>query len=90
VGARGGLIAPDEKTFDYIRGRKFAPQGEKFDKAVDFWKTLFTDEDAEFDKEYHFQAENIAPMVTYGTNPGMGIKIDEAIPAPTDSNNTKS
>jgi len=90
MGARGGLIAPDEKTFEYIKDRKFAPQGEKFDEAVAHWKTLFTDEDATFDKEYNFQAEDIAPMVTYGTNPGMGIKITETIPAPTNSNNTTS
>ncbi len=82
MGARGGLIAPDEKTFEYIKGRKFAPQGEIFDKAVEYWKTLYTDEGAEFDKKYHFEAEDIEPMVTYGTNPGMGIKITDSIPAP--------
>ncbi|MDB4539222.1 3-isopropylmalate dehydratase large subunit [Saprospiraceae bacterium] len=90
MGARGGLIAPDEKTFNYIKGRKFAPQGEQFDKAVTFWKTLFTDEDAQFEREYNFKAEDITPMVTYGTNPGMGIKITEAIPEAIDPNNTKS
>ena len=80
MGARGGLIAPDETTFEYVKGRKFAPQGEKFDAAVAYWKTLFTDEDAVFDTEYHFDAADIAPMITYGTNPGMGIGVDQAIP----------
>ncbi|MFD1016452.1 3-isopropylmalate dehydratase large subunit [Winogradskyella rapida] len=80
MGARGGMIAPDETTFNYIKGRKFAPEGAAFDKKVAYWKTLPTDADASFDKEYSFDAEDIEPMVTYGTNPGMGIKISEAIP----------
>lgn len=80
MGARGGLIAPDEKTFEYIRGRKFAPKGTDFDEAVQFWKTLYTDKNATFDTEYTFDAADIAPMITYGTNPGMGIKIDQTIP----------
>ncbi|MGQ0826879.1 MAG: 3-isopropylmalate dehydratase large subunit [Bacteroidota bacterium] len=80
MGARGGLIAPDETTFGYIKGRKFAPQGDKFDKAVVYWKTLFTDKDAKFDKIHQFDAADIEPMITYGTNPGMGIKISETIP----------
>jgi 3-isopropylmalate/(R)-2-methylmalate dehydratase large subunit len=80
MGARGGMIAPDETTFNYVKGRKFAPQGEEFDKKVANWKTLPTDEGAKFDKEYHFDAEDIEPMITYGTNPGMGIKISENIP----------
>lgn len=80
MGARGGMIAPDQTTFDYIEGKTFAPQGDAFAKAVSYWNTLPTDEDAVFDKEYHFDAADIAPMVTYGTNPGMGIKINEAIP----------
>ena len=80
MGARGGMIAPDQTTFDYVEGRKFAPQGDAFAKAVSYWKTLPTDQDATFDKEYHFDAEDIAPMLTYGTNPGMGIKINGAIP----------
>ncbi len=84
MGARGGMIAPDETTFNYIEGRKFAPQGAEFDKKVAYWKTLPTDEGATFDKEYHFDATDIEPMVTYGTNPGMGIKISENIP--TDNN----
>ena len=73
-GARGGLIAPDQTTYDYVKGREFAPQGQAFDKAVEYWKTLPTDADAVFDKEYHFHADDIEPMVTYGTNPGMGVK----------------
>ncbi|WP_298902923.1 3-isopropylmalate dehydratase large subunit [uncultured Psychroserpens sp.] len=80
MGARGGMIAPDETTFNYVKGRKFAPKGEDFAKKVAYWKTLPTDDGAQFDKEYHFEAEDIEPMVTYGTNPGMGIKISEKIP----------
>ena len=80
MGARGGMIAPDQTTFDYIEGKKFAPQGDAFAKAVSYWKTLPTDADATFDKKYHFDAAAIAPMLTYGTNPGMGIKINEHIP----------
>lgn len=80
MGARGGMIAPDDTTFDYIKGREFAPKGEEFEQKVAHWKTLATDEGAVFDQEYHFNAEDIAPMITYGTNPGMGIKINEAIP----------
>ena len=80
MGARGGMIAPDETTFEYVKGRKFAPQGEDFEKKVAYWKTLPTDEGAQFDKEYSFNAEDIEPMITYGTNPGMGIKISETIP----------
>ncbi|WP_299120059.1 3-isopropylmalate dehydratase large subunit [uncultured Winogradskyella sp.] len=80
MGARGGMIAPDETTFEYVKGRKFAPQGGEFEKKVAYWKTLPTDEGAQFDKEYSFDAEDIEPMITYGTNPGMGIKISENIP----------
>ena len=80
MGARGGMIAPDATTYAYVKGRQFAPQGEAFDKKVAYWKTLATDTDAVFDQEYHFDAEDIEPMVTYGTNPGMGIKISEMIP----------
>lgn len=81
MGAKGGLIAPDETTFAYIKGRKFAPQGEKFNSAVTYWKTLFSDKDAKFDKIYQYDAADIEPMITYGTNPGMGIKISEKIPS---------
>jgi 3-isopropylmalate/(R)-2-methylmalate dehydratase large subunit len=80
MGARGGMIAPDQTTFDYIKGREFAPKGKAFKDRVAYWKTLPTDEGAEFDKEYVFDADDIEPMITYGTNPGMGIKITEAIP----------
>jgi 3-isopropylmalate/(R)-2-methylmalate dehydratase large subunit len=80
MGARGGMIAPDHTTFEYVKGRKFAPEGEDFQKKVAYWKTLPTDQGAKFDKEYHFDAEDIEPMLTYGTNPGMGIKITETIP----------
>jgi 3-isopropylmalate/(R)-2-methylmalate dehydratase large subunit len=79
-GARGGLIAPDETTFEYVKGRKYAPKGEDWDKALAYWKTLKTDDDAVFDTEYTFDAADIEPMITYGTNPGMGIKITENIP----------
>ena len=81
MGARGGMVAPDEITFEYIKGREYAPQGEEWDKAVAYWKTLPSSEDAVFDKEITFQASDIEPRVTYGTNPGMGIGISEAVPA---------
>ena len=81
MGARGGFIAPDEVTFNYIRGREYAPKGEDWDKAVEYWKTLKSDDNAVYDKELTFQAEDIEPMVTYGTNPGMGMGITESIPA---------
>lgn len=80
MGARGGMIAPDETTFDYIKGKPFAPKGEEFDKKVAYWKTLKTDHDAVFDKEYSFNAEDIKPMITFGTNPSMGISVDAQIP----------
>ena len=80
MGARGGMIAPDETTFDYIKNRKFAPKGKALEQKLAYWKTLATDEGAAFDKEYFFDANDIAPMITYGTNPGMGIKITETIP----------
>jgi 3-isopropylmalate/(R)-2-methylmalate dehydratase large subunit len=84
MGARGGIIAPDEITFDYIKGRQFAPKGEAFDIAIEKWKHLATDDDAIFDKEYSFDASDISPMITYGTNPGMGIKIESKIPTVAD------
>jgi 3-isopropylmalate/(R)-2-methylmalate dehydratase large subunit len=80
-GARGGLIAPDETTLNYIKGREFAPSGADFDQAVERWKLLKSDEDAIFDMELHFDAADIEPMITYGTNPGMGAKIVDRIPA---------
>ena len=83
-GARGGLIAPDETTYEYLKGREFAPQGETFEKAVARWSELKSDDDAIFDKELYFDAADIEPMITYGTNPGMGIKIGERIPSESD------
>ena len=80
MGARGGIIAPDQKTFDYVKGKKFAPKGEEWDKKLEYWKMLYTESDAVFDKEVRFKAEDIYPMITYGTNPGMGIKIGNKIP----------
>lgn len=79
-GARGGLIAPDEVTFEYLKGKEFAPKGAEFEKALAYWKTLKSDSDAVFDKELKFAASDIEPMITYGTNPGMGIKITENVP----------
>lgn len=80
MGARGGMVAPDETTFAYIRGREHAPKGEAWDKAVAYWKTLKSDDDAVFDKEVLFDAADIEPMITYGTNPGMGMGITQFIP----------
>lgn len=80
MGARGGMIAPDETTYNYIKGRTFAPKGDDWDIALAYWKTLKTDEDAVFDKEFNFDASEIEPMITYGTNPGMGIGISNNIP----------
>lgn len=81
MGARGGMIAPDQTTFDYLRGREFAPQGEEWEKAVERWSKLRSDDDAIFDKEITFDAADIEPMITYGTNPGMGIAINGTIPS---------
>ena len=81
MGARGGMIAPDEKTFAYIKGREFTPTGAAWDKAMTYWETLSTDEGAQFDKEFHFDASEIEPMITYGTNPGMGMGITNGIPS---------
>ncbi len=80
MGARGGLVAPDETTFEYIKGREFAPKGKKWDEALAYWKTLITDKDAKFDREVVYDAADIEPMVTYGTNPGMGMGINDVIP----------
>ena len=80
MGARGGMVAPDEVTFEYIKGRENAPQGEEWEKAVAYWKTLKSDDDAVFDKEVRFDAADIEPMITYGTNPGMGMGITQHIP----------
>jgi len=80
MGARGGMIAPDDITFSYMKGRKYVPQGNDYENAVAEWKKLFSDDDAVFDKEIVIKATDIAPMITYGTNPGMGIRIGDAIP----------
>ena len=80
MGARGGMIAPDQKTFNYIKGREFTPQGADWDKAMKYWETLYTDEGAIFDKELVFDGSEIDPMITFGTNPGMGMSITKVIP----------
>lgn len=80
MGARGGFVAPDETTFEYIKGRQYAPKGEEWDKAVAYWKTLKSGADAVFDKELVFDGADIEPRITYGTNPGMGISITGTIP----------
>lgn len=81
MGAKGGMVAPDATTFEYINGRRFAPETEQFDRLCAEWASLKTDEDAVFDKEYRFDAADIKPMITYGTNPGMGMAIDDIIPS---------
>ncbi len=81
MGARGGLIAPDQKTFDFVKGKKYAPKGADYDKALEKWKQLYTDEDAVFDREVTYDAADIEPMITFGTNPGMGVKITGSIPS---------
>ena len=90
MGARGGFVAPDETTFEYLKGREFAPKGEAWEEAVAYWKTLKSGEDAVFDKELIFNAEDIEPRITYGTNPGMGIGISESIPSVGDANFDKA
>lgn len=84
MGARGGFIAPDETTFNYLKGREFAPKGADWDKAVAYWKTLSSGDDAVFDREVVFNASEVQPMITYGTNPGMGMPIGAKIPSATD------
>lgn len=90
MGARGGFIAPDEVTFAYLKGKPYAPQGEEWDKAVAAWKRLKSDDDAVFDKEVSFDAADIEPMITYGTNPGMGIGISQNIPQAQTSSDEKA
>lgn len=80
MGARGGIIAPDEKTFNYVKGRDFAPSGEEWEKKLAYWETLNSNEDAVFDKEITFDAADIQPMITYGTNPAMGVGIGDPLP----------
>jgi 3-isopropylmalate/(R)-2-methylmalate dehydratase large subunit len=81
MGARGGLIAPDATTFQYVKGRPFAPAGDAWEQQLSKWKELYTDQDAVFDLELNIQAEDIEPMITYGTNPGMGMSITQSIPS---------
>ena len=86
MGARGGMIAPDQTTFDYLKGREFAPKGKAWDEAVERWNALRSDPDAVFDKEITFDAAEIEPMITYGTNPSMGVAVGGVIPeAPDDA-----
>jgi 3-isopropylmalate/(R)-2-methylmalate dehydratase large subunit len=80
MGARGGMIAPDETTINYVNGREFSPKGEAWEKALSYYKSLKTDPDAVFDMEYSFDGNSIEPMITYGTNPGMGMGISKSIP----------
>ena len=84
AGARAGMIAPDETTFEYVKGRPHAPQGEDWDEAVAHWKTLRTDDDATFDAEVVIDADELEPFVTWGTNPGQGLPLSAAVPAPED------
>ena len=90
MGARGGMIAPDKTTFEYIKNRKFSPKGDEYEKKLKYWKTLKSDDGAIFDKEFYFDANDIEPMITYGTNPGMGIKISENIPLESNHSFKKS
>lgn len=90
MGARGGFIAPDEVTFAYLKGRPYAPKGAEWDRAVDAWRQLRSGDDAVFDKEVVFDAADIAPMITYGTNPGMGIAVTATIPAPQSASDEKA
>ncbi|MGP9837836.1 3-isopropylmalate dehydratase large subunit [Arthrobacter sp. 179] len=84
AGARAGMVAPDQITFDYLEGRPHAPQGDDWDAAVDYWRTLRTDDDARFDAEVTVNADDLEPFVTWGTNPGQGVSLSESVPAPED------
>ncbi|MDV3296261.1 MAG: 3-isopropylmalate dehydratase large subunit [Brachybacterium paraconglomeratum] len=84
AGARAGMIAPDETTFEYVKGRPHAPQGKDWDEAVEYWRTLRTDDDATFDAEVVIDADELEPFVTWGTNPGQGLPLSAAVPAPED------
>ena len=90
MGARGGFVAPDDTTFAYLRGRRYAPQGRTWDEAVARWRTLRTDDGATFDREVSFDAADIAPMITYGTNPGMGMPVTGRIPEPAGPSDEKA
>ena len=84
AGARSGMVAVDQTTIDYVKGKPFAPKGEAWDKAVEYWRTLVSDEGAVFDKEYHFKAEDIEPQVTWGTSPEMVLDISGKVPNPAE------
>lgn len=90
MGARGGFVAPDDVTFAYLKQKPYAPQGEAWEQSLEEWRKLRSDDDAVFDKELHFSAADIAPMITYGTNPGMGMAIDAVIPQPRTSSEKKA
>jgi len=90
MGARGGLIAPDEKTFAYIKDREHAPQLHEWDKAIQFWKQLRSDPNCSFDREEQFHAKNIGPMLTYGTNPGMAMPVSASIPRSEEASDKKA
>ncbi|MGB2116500.1 MAG: 3-isopropylmalate dehydratase large subunit [Flavobacteriaceae bacterium] len=90
MGARGGMIAPDDTTFEYVKDKEFAPKGQEFEDCVAYWKTLKTDNNAVFDQEYEFNGEDISPMLTYGTNPGMGIGINEIVPSESNASFEKA
>ena len=90
MGARGGMIAPDNKTYEYIKGKEYAPKDQEWDKAIKYWSSLKTDEGAVFDKEYNFKGKDIEPMITYGTNPGMAIPISKSIPSSETSDSKTS
>ena len=85
AGARAGMIAPDQTTFDYVQGREKAPSGQEWDEAVAYWKTLFTDDDAEFDAVVDIDASTLTPFVTWGTNPGQGLPLSASVPSPDDA-----
>ncbi len=85
AGARAGMVAPDQTTFDYVEGREHAPKGALWDEAVAYWRTLFTDDDAVFDAEVHIDASSLSPFVTWGTNPGQGLPLSASVPSPDDA-----
>ena len=90
MGARGGMIAPDNKTYEYIKGKEYAPKKQEWEKALNYWSSLKTDEGAVFDKEYNFKGKDIESMITYGTNPGMAIPISKSIPSSETSDSKTS
>ena len=89
AGARAGLIAPDQTTFDYVKSKPHAPIGADWDVAVEYWQSLTTDADAKFDKEINLNADELAPFVTWGTNPGQGLPLSASVPNPADFSNAE-